>query len=629
MTFLRLKTKLVLAITAMVVALVGVFAYFYISQTVRTRVNEAYIDADFVAHQVLNTAREALDVDLNPTKVDVNSPAAVKEAIKDSLQSDPGLNSLLQSDVGYSPIVYDVSIVDTSNISLLHTDSDQQGQQAPDRPQFEDIQRGGFWQQIRIVYGAPKVYEIRLPLQRADAPFGDVRVGLSTVLLKSELQPQLNHAIAFSAIAIFASLLLAAGLSNFALRPLKAIDRRLDRMTAGDIEAVPENEPRRTDEYGVVTTKIDRLGRQMRDVKEVFSALKENLDQIMANLQDGLMLFTKDSRVVLVSASAEQFVGRPRREILGCHVSEVFSDYTPLSRLVLRAFERHDSVAQSEVENVQGHRTEVSLDFIEERGEKIGALLTMRDAESVHTIENEIELSRRLAAIGRLTSGVAHEVKNPINAIVVHLEVLREKLQELDPDTRRHMDIIGSEIQRLDRVVSTLVDFTRPVELRLADTDLRSIVEDVAMLASPEAAKHDVTIERHASVQPLPVKVDADLVKQAVLNVVLNGLQAMSAGGVLRITTLREDGTAQVTVQDQGGGIPPTIHDKIFNLYFTTKQKGSGIGLAMTYRVMQLHNGSVDFNSVEGQGTTFHLRLPLLEFRRDALQEATHTGEMV
>jgi PAS domain S-box-containing protein len=456
-----------------------------------------------------------------------------------------------------------------------------------------------------------------------------VRVGLSTVLLKSELQPQLNHAIAFSAIAIFASLLLAAGLSNFALRPLKAIDRRLDRMTAGDIEAVPENEPRRTDEYGVVTTKIDRLGRQMRDVKEVFSALKENLDQIMANLQDGLMLFTKDSRVVLVSASAEQFVGRPRREILGCHVSEVFSDYTPLSRLVLRAFERHDSVAQSEVENVQGHRTEVSLDFIEERGEKIGALLTMRDAESVHTIENEIELSRRLAAIGRLTSGVAHEVKNPINAIVVHLEVLREKLQELDPDTRRHMDIIGSEIQRLDRVVSTLVDFTRPVELRLADTDLRSIVEDVAMLASPEAAKHDVTIERHASVQPLPVKVDADLVKQAVLNVVLNGLQAMSAGGVLRITTLREDGTAQVTVQDQGGGIPPTIHDKIFNLYFTTKQKGSGIGLAMTYRVMQLHNGSVDFNSVEGQGTTFHLRLPLLEFRRDALQEATHTGEMV
>jgi signal transduction histidine kinase len=626
MKFLRLKTKLVLAITAMVVALVGVFAYIYVSQTVRSRVNEAYIDADFVAHQVLNAAREALEIDLNPTKVDVNDPAAVKEAIKNSLETDPGLNSLLQSDVGYSPIVYDVSIVDTSNISLLHTDSDQQGQPAPDRPQFEDIQHGGFWRQISIVYGAPKVYEIRLPLQRADAPFGDVRVGLSTVLLKSELQPQLNRALIFSAIAIFVSLLLAAGLSNFALRPLKAIDRLLDRVTAGDIELAPENERRRTDEYGVVTTKIDRLGRQMRDVKEVFSALKENLDQIMANLQDGLMLFTKDYRVVLVSASAEQFVGRPRREILGCHVSEVFSDDTPLGLLVLKAFNRHHSVAQAEVENAQGRRTEVSIDFIEERGEKIGALLTMRDAESVRTIEDEIELSRRLAAIGRLTSGVAHEVKNPINAIVVHLEVLREKLQEMDPDTRRHMDVIGSEIQRLDRVVSTLVDFTRPVELRLADTDLRSMLDEVATLAAPEAETHGVAIERHMSPDPLIVKVDADLVKQALLNVVLNGVQSMGSPGVLVLSSLREDDSAQVMVQDQGGGIPPAIRDKIFNLYFTTKQKGSGIGLAMTYRVMQLHNGSVDFDSVEGQGTTFRLRLPLLESRRDALEEATAHG---
>jgi PAS domain S-box-containing protein len=172
----------------------------------------------------------------------------------------------------------------------------------------------------------------------------------------------------------------------------------------------------------------DRLGRQMRDVKEVFSALKENLDQIMANLQDGLLLFTRDWRVVLVSASAEQFVGRPRRDILGCDVEEIFSDSNRLGQLVLQAFRNHQPIGDAEVDNGSGRRVQVALDFIEERGERIGALLTMRDAESVRRIEDEIELSRRLAAIGRLTSGVAHEVKNPINAIVVHLEVLREKL---------------------------------------------------------------------------------------------------------------------------------------------------------------------------------------------------------
>jgi PAS domain S-box-containing protein len=361
----------------------------------------------------------------------------------------------------------------------------------------------------------------------------------------------------------------------------------------------------------------------MRDVKEVFSALKENLDQIMANLQDGLMLFTREWRVVLVSASAEQFVGRPRGEMLGERVDDIFTEDSPLGKLVLAAFRHHQPIAGDEVDNGGGRRVQLSLDFIEERGERIGALLTMRDAESVRRIEDEIELSRRLAAIGRLTSGVAHEVKNPINAIVVHLEVLREKLQQMDPATRRHMDIIGSEIQRLDRVVQTLVDFTRPVELRLADLDLQRIIDDVVLLAAPEAERQKIHIERARHDGPLPVKVDADLVKQAVLNVVINGLQAMPEGGTLTIAARRDDGSAEVDVRDQGPGIPPDIRDKIFNLYFTTKTKGSGIGLAMTYRVMQLHNGCVEFESREGQGTTFHLRLPLLESRQDVFEEAT------
>ena len=334
------------------------------------------------------------------------------------------------------------------------------------------------------------------------------------------------------------SLALAAGVSNIALRPLEAIGRRLDQMTAGVPDITPEPDPRQTDEYGLVSTKIDRLGRQIRDVKEVFSALKENLDQIMGTLQDGLVLFTRDTRVVLVSASAERFVGRPRGEILGNVVEEVFNDANKLGRIVLDAFALHRPIPQREIELENGQRIQIALDFIAERGERIGALLTMRDSESVRRIENEIELSRRLAAIGRLTSGVAHEVKNPINAIVVHLELLREKMREVDPDTRRHMDIIGREIHRLDRVVETLVDFNRPLELRLADFDLRRVIEDVTLLASPESARQGVKIETSLGGEALPVRADADLIKQALLNVVLNGVQAMSDGGVLSMAHL-------------------------------------------------------------------------------------------
>jgi len=315
--------------------------------------------------------------------------------------------------------------------------------------------------------------------------------------------------------------------------------------------------------------------------------------------------------VVLVSASAERFIGRPRGEILGNSVESVFSDENKLGRIVLDAFALHHPIPQREIELENGRRIQIALDFIAERGERIGALLTMRDAESVRRIENEIELSRRLAAIGRLTSGVAHEVKNPINAIVVHLELLREKMREIDPDTRRHMDIIGREIHRLDRVVQMLVDFNRPVELRLTDFDLRRLIEDVALLASPDAARQGVKVETELGTEPLPVRADNDLIKQAVLNVVLNGVQAMSNGGVLNITARQYDTAAAIEVRDQGGGIPPAVQDRVFNLYFTTKKAGSGIGLAMTYRVLQLHNGAIDFVTEVGRGTTFRLVLPL------------------
>jgi signal transduction histidine kinase len=323
------------------------------------------------------------------------------------------------------------------------------------------------------------------------------------------------------------------------------------------------------------------------------------------------MLFTRDYHAVLVSASAERFIGKPRGEMLGQPVEDIFSDATTLGRMVLDAFQQHEPLNAAEFETESQRRIELSLDFIEERGERIGALLTIRDAESVQKIEDEIELSRRLAAIGRLTSGVAHEVKNPINAIVLHLEVLNEKIPNMAPDAKRHVDVISSEIRRLDRVVQTLVDFSRPVELRLSETDLRRTLEDVALLAIPQANELGIRLVRDIVPEPLPVRIDADLIKQAVLNVVLNGIQAMNGkAGTLTLRAGRDNGIVTVDVKDEGGGIPPSVRDKIFNLYFTTKKGGSGIGLAMTYRVMQLHNGSVEFTSRDGDGTTFHLRLP-------------------
>ncbi|MGA7576326.1 MAG: ATP-binding protein [Terriglobales bacterium] len=620
------KFIIVLVITTLFTALVVGFSWIYLSQLLRQRLLWADETASQLTNQLEYAASKAVP-DLTSTRVDTNNPKAMRAAITNYLQTDTNLNDMLEAVVGNSRIIYDAAIIDPSGLAILNTNPALNGKPVPERARLAVLRDAGFRRQLRLLYGPATVYDASIGLELDGQAFGSVRVGVSTVFLRNELTPRLQQAAFFSVVAIFCSLVLAAVVSNVALGPLRAIARNLDDATAGN--PLPEQESASEDEVGLVSLKIAHLGRQIRDTNQIFSALKDNVEQVMTKLQDGLMLFTRDTRVVLVSASAEKFLGRPRREILGRTAEEIFSDGSVLGAVVLPAFQKQRQLAQYDFDAADGRRVQVSLDFIQEKGTPIGALLTMRDAESVRRIENEIEISRRLSASGRLTRGVAHEVKNPINAIVLHLQLLQNKLQQDDPDTRRHMDIIGNEIHRLDRVVQILVDFTRPRDLRLEDLDLRPILESVSALAAPDAARHGVRIALDIPAQddPLLVRVDSDLIKQAILNLVLNGVQSMTAAGTLTLKARRDGEMILAEVLDQGCGIPPEAQEKIFELYFTTKgdKGGSGIGLAQTYQIMQWHYGSVEFDTIVGAGTTFRLRLPAIA-KSDAKQNEELTA---
>lgn len=613
------KFIIVFVITTLFTALVVAFSWIYLSQLLRQRLLWADETASQLTSELQYAASKAVP-DLTSTRIDTDNPKAVRDEITKDLATDTILNDTLESVVGSSRIIYDAAIVDPTGAAILDTNPALNGKPVPQRAPLSALEKAGFRHQLRLIYGPGTVYDVSIPVTLDSREFGSVHVGVNTVFLRNELTPKLQQAAFFSVVAIFCSLVLAAVVSNVALGPLKTISRDLDSASAGD--PLPDDEATHDDEVGLVSLKIAHLGRQIRDTNEIFTALKDNVEQVMTKLQDGLMLFTRDSRVVLVSASAEKFLGRPRREILGRTAEEIFSDGTVLGAVVLPAFQKQRQLAQYEFDAADGRRVQVSLDFIQEKGTPIGALLTMRDAESVRRIEDEIEISRRLSASGRLTRGVAHEVKNPINAIVLHLQLLQNKVQQDDPDTRRHMDVIGNEIHRLDRVVQILVDFTRPRDLHLEDLDLRKTLENVAGLAGPDAARHRVRIVQQLGASPLPVRVDADLMKQAVLNLVLNGVQAMTDGGVLTLKAWRDGETILAEVMDQGCGIPAEAQEKIFELYYTTKgdKGGSGIGLAQTFQIMQWHYGQVEFDSIVGSGTTFRLRLPALSTKPERFE---------
>jgi len=512
----------------------------------------------------------------------------------------------------YAPTVYDVSIGDAGNRALFTSGPSGEDEMLPVRANYEKLLKSNAIDLLKIVYGKPAVYDVELPVDRNDELFLMVHVGVRTTLLRQAYQPLVQNALELMGLALGTALLVAFLLGNLALRPMEELNMQLDYWSPVPADHSPEETE--GDTVVRVANKIERIGQRMRNVEEVFSALKENLDQVLGNLQDGILLFTGDGRTVLVSSAVNRFLNVDRNLIMGLHARDIFDRETVLGRTIRDAWDAGITLVQEEIVTEAGNRIEVSLDFIHDDRSKqgLGALLTLHDTESVEVIESELELSRRMAAIGRLTSGVGHEVKNPINAIVVHLELLKTKLGATPSPANRHLEVIDSEIHRLDRVVQTLVDFSRPVEVKLLEYDLRHIVADVVTLSAAEMSTRNVTLTSRQPSYPMIVKVDVDLLKQAVINVVQNGAQAMPQGGNL-LVILEEDGkSAVIRVKDEGEGISPELQAKIFDLYFTTKSGGSGIGLAMTYRILQLHHGSIDVQSELGRGSEFQLRIPLL-----------------
>ncbi len=616
---MRLKTKLVMTITGLVFLLVSTTSWLYLSRSLQQNVEQNYTATDIIAHQVLFATRQAIESAVHDGTIDPRaSGGVIRTEMAEALHADAALGALMDSVISYSPTVFDITVTDSQNRTLVSTDPTLGDGRLPYRPRYASLRFRSPFKIVGVITGRPRVYDVSLALQRNGKPFATVHVGIRTSFLLQVFRPVLLEAFTLTGVAILTSLVVAAFVANLALAPLEQISRRLDALSGAlsqDKAADGILRPGR-DEVLHVSNKIERIGQRMRNTEEVFSALKENLDQILSNLQDGMMLFTRDSRVVLVSSSIERFLGADRDQLLGARVDEVFNEETVLGRVVREAFEQGSSIPSAEIELETGRRLEISLEMIHNQGihgrphESLGALLTMHDLESVREIEDELELSHRLAAIGRLTSGVGHEVKNPINAIVVHLELLRNKMPSEGAAAIRHLEIIQSEIQRLDRVVQTLVDFSRPIEPRLQEQDLRVVIGSVLQLASAELATQSVTVVSRLPERSVLVKIDTDMVRQALLNIVLNGAQAMPQGGTLTLELSDDTRFAILSVSDQGDGIPEDVLPRIFDLYFTTKKDGSGIGLAMTYRIVQLHSGVVEVESTIGKGSVFTLRIP-------------------
>jgi signal transduction histidine kinase/HAMP domain-containing protein len=607
---LSLKAKLTLLITLLVLLMVGVTSTVYIANLTHQALREVQSKGVYVATEIYYQSRAALRGTRMPEGQDPHDFQVLRDVVQTRLSSDAELASAMESAVEYFRFVEYVTITDTNLTVMVGSNPDEVGHHFTPAPNYSELVQAGMVRQLRAVYDSQGNYEITLPLAIGRRPLGDVRVGVSTVLLSSEVKPNLERALLLVFIVIIFATLSAGMVSYRVLRPLEKIAQSVDQLARGEYSG-PLTLNRR-DEWGILSSKLHLLGEQMRGEKAAFVRLQENLDQIFSNLSDGLLLFDQWDRLVLATPAAQRFLGPQIRITAQRPAMEVFSHDTPLHRLLREAFQTHQSLLWKTLElpGEPSSRVAVNAQFVGAGEQRVGCLITLRDTGSRAEIKNQIDSTTKLAAIGRLMSGVAHEVKNPLNAMVLQLEVLKARLGDQGEKVSPQVEILAEEIRRLDRVVKTFLDFTRPVEINPTSIEIAPLVREVFALAEPQARTNSVFLVYAGDGVTAPLLVDRDLMKQALLNLVLNGCQAMPQGGTLTVTPHAMPHAIELEISDSGMGIPPDAQKRIFSLFYTTKPGGTGVGLAMVFRVVQLHNGTIDFTSEVDHGTTFRITLP-------------------
>ena len=614
---LGLRAKLTMVMTALVLLTTAVLSMVFLELLMQQVLHDTEKRASELAREVFDSASHADDdakaMGLRPASED---PQEIHDYVRKVFETSDALNARLNAAVEL-PSIYEVSIVDKDGLVLVSSDATEPGKVMGRRPPLSGLVQSPIVRQARILAGPAQVYEVEFPFNVRKQPFGEVRVSVSTALLLNDIEPRLRRWLTIALLALVLSSVLAAVVSGAALAPIRDISKQLDRISAGEYDTgavTAEKTAESSDELGQVRRKIKQVGQQLRGVHEIFSSLRENMNSVMAGLEDGLILFTRDARAVMVSPAAEKFLGAPASQFLGRRVTEIFPEGHPLyEALRLDGDELREIASETELETLDGsRRVGVSVQEIQGAGERMGALVTLRDLDSLESINTQLQVSERLAALGRITAGVAHEVKNPLNSMRLWLENLKESLPpKTDDAAMQAVHVLDAEIDRLDAVVKRFLDFSRPMDVRLEPTQLADLLKEVLEVARPQLERAHVQVAQLLPIGVPEVFVDRALLKQAILNLVLNAVDAMPNGGQLQLTLNRRGEMAEITVGDTGKGIPLEHRQKVFQLFFTTTPGGSGIGLASTFRIVQLHNGSIDFTSEVGRGTTFRIELPL------------------
>jgi signal transduction histidine kinase len=616
-----IKAKQVAGVTTLVVVVVMAVSAYHVATLVRLNFDETAARGQMLAQAIFQRAKEVVAQGLTDPY--------------EALRTDSGIRSMIESSTAYWPNVTYVAIVNKDGVAVAHNFMSLEGTTLTEQEDFAPLATARPWDQIAAVYSEDRIYEISLPIRdERDMNFGEIRVGLTTTLVRTEIRKALGATLWAILVALLAASLVAMLLSQWMLRPIHVIQSGLSRLGRGELDVRLDLEEEEFRDLGssfeAVSAQLSALGRGAKSEQatgEVRSGSSTDLESVMDNLEDAVALFSPRGELIFSNKSMDA---------LQLRALDALPPDSPVRQVVERTLAGRKAQGPVSISGLDPSDTTERLlmtHVIEDTGGRfLGAMLVARNIGYLSQVQSTLNFSRKLAALGRLMAGVAHEVKNPLNAMTIHLELLKQKLARQPvtagagpdpgsrladpgyvspPDVTKHVDIISKEIRRLDDVLNGFLKFARPDELKLQPVRLSSLISDIQTSVGPEATRRHITMKVECPESLPEINADPGMLSQALLNLALNACQAMPDGGTLKLgcrTAPRK--RVEIDIEDTGIGIPPEHLGRIFDLYFTTKEKGSGIGLSMVYRIVQLHDGEVEVQSTPGRGTRFRLIFP-------------------
>jgi signal transduction histidine kinase len=589
---MRLRARLALVALALMLVPIVVMSLISLDSRIDTMIEDMSRSTDFMIEQIFEQVRLALE----------QGDADIATKLKNS---EP-VRKVLDSTVAFGPGVVSASIVGSDGSIIVAAHGEGEGKPALNLPSVGELDADASrWMLFASLPSllTSKVYEARRRVEINNKPVATISIGVTTALIADKARHLLMVIIMTAGLVIAVALLVVTLISNRLLEQLAVLTRGFELLAAGrhpsEMKVTGDNE------LSTLAEKFNELSRQVRADRSRLDNDQTQLFDAVRSIQDGVVLLDGSAVILFANEKAQMMIApkKDKEALEGASLETVLGKGHPLLALV------QSTVAGTEAHDVplvlpDGAKLLVSFFRLGRERIPAGLLIVMRDLQPVIELETALDSSNRLARLGTLISGLAHQLRSPLHGMNMRLELLSREAGDLGA---RHVEKLRHEVTRLDEAVEALLRFMRPEELKVSEFDMNELLKELGSRVMSDRIRVEYDLDSSIP----PIRADRGMIYEALTNVVTNADQAMRDGGVLKLSSKTDGSTIEVSIADQGHGIPKEQLDRIFDLYYTTKTDGSGLGLPFAMRAIELNGGKISIDSQIGQGTVCTVTFPI------------------